>query len=74
MATMGFIYVDEALRLANERQAGLRREARNERNRSNRRSSRGGGGLASKVSRLGAALREVDLAPLPRLLDYSYRP
>ena len=73
MSKMGFLYVDEALRLANERQAGFRNEARLARSASVPRSSRGRG-LGTLVARLGAALREVDMTPLPRLLDYSYRP
>ena len=74
MSKMGFLYVDEALRLANERQAGFRNEARLTRLASVPRSPGRGRGLGTLVARFGAALREVDMTPLPRLLDYSYRP
>jgi hypothetical protein len=74
MSVMGFMHADEALRLANDRQAGLRQEARLHRARSIRPSNGRHGGIRGVVARLAAALREVDVTPLPRLLDYAYRP
>jgi hypothetical protein len=74
MAVMGFMHVDEALRLAHERQAGLRNEARRERSRSITHAPGRGDRLRAAVARFGAMLREVETSPLPRLLDYSYRP
>jgi hypothetical protein len=74
MTAMGFMHVDEALRLANERQTGLRREARRERSRSIAGSPGRGDRIRGAVARFGATLRDVDATPLPRLLEYSYRP
>ncbi len=74
MFPIGSIHADEALRLANEHQAGLRRETQRERlvagpsGPSRLRRIRGG------VARMSAAFREVEATPLPRLLEYSYRP
>jgi hypothetical protein len=72
MFTMAAVYADEALRLANERLDGLHEESRHNRIHSAK---------PSRVARIRASLaafaspaREVEIAPLPRLSDYPYRP
>jgi hypothetical protein len=67
------IHADEALRLANARIAGLHEEARRSRQRPAR-PSRPSGGLRAMVANLTATIRVVDVAPLPRLSEYPYRP
>ena len=74
MSVMGFMHADEALRLVNERQAGLRQEARLYRSRPTTRATGRGRGFRGAVARFGAAVREIDVHALPRLLEYSYRP
>jgi hypothetical protein len=74
MFTIGSIHADQALRLANERQAGFRREVQQERLRAARPGSSGLDRIRGGIGRISAAFREVETNPLPRLLEYSYRP
>ena len=74
MFTIGSMHADEALRLANERQAGLRRESQQERLAAGRSVPSAVGRISGSIARFSAAFREVDLTPLPRPLEYSYRP
>jgi hypothetical protein len=68
-----FIHTQEALQLANARIAGFHDEQRNERKRlAPAPASRGG--FRAALANVAAALRSVDVAPIPRLSEYPYRP
>jgi hypothetical protein len=74
MNAFAMFAADEALRLANERQDGFRRERAIDRLAARAQQRGLFGGIASAVSSVRAALSAVDTdSSLPALVNYPYR-